>query len=200
MTSAIGKWHLTPDNQQGSAGPFNRWPSGSGSTTTGASSGGEAGQYDPLSPRTRRSRACPRGRTASPTTSRTTWPRRRSTGSTAFAPSSRDPWFMYYATGCSHAPHHVPRGVVGQVQGQVRRGLGRRSRGDAGPPEGARRRSRRHGAAGERRVPEVGLADGDREAPVRARWRRTPATPRTPTGTWAASSTRSRRWASSTTR
>ncbi len=29
-TAAFGKWHLTPDGQQGPAGPFDRWPSGWG--------------------------------------------------------------------------------------------------------------------------------------------------------------------------
>ena len=29
-TAAIGKWHLTPDGQQGPAGPFDRWPNGCG--------------------------------------------------------------------------------------------------------------------------------------------------------------------------
>ena len=29
-TAAIGKWHLTPDGQQGPAGPFDRWPNGWG--------------------------------------------------------------------------------------------------------------------------------------------------------------------------
>jgi arylsulfatase A-like enzyme len=27
-TAAIGKWHMTPDGQQGPAGPFDRWPTG----------------------------------------------------------------------------------------------------------------------------------------------------------------------------
>ena len=36
-TAAFGKWHLTPDDQQGPAGPFDRWPNGWGSTTSGAS-------------------------------------------------------------------------------------------------------------------------------------------------------------------
>ena len=26
LTGAFGKWHLTPDNQQGYSGPFDRWP------------------------------------------------------------------------------------------------------------------------------------------------------------------------------
>jgi arylsulfatase A-like enzyme len=29
-TAAIGKWHMTPDGQQGPAGPFDRWPTGWG--------------------------------------------------------------------------------------------------------------------------------------------------------------------------
>jgi arylsulfatase len=29
-TAAFGKWHLTPDGQQGPAGPFDRWPVGWG--------------------------------------------------------------------------------------------------------------------------------------------------------------------------
>ena len=49
------------------------------------------------------------------------------------------PFFMYFAPGATHAPHHVPDGVVGQVQGPVRPGLGRAARGDVRAPEGARR-------------------------------------------------------------
>ena len=48
------------------------------------------------------------------------------------------PFFMYFAPGATHAPHHVPDGVVGQVQGPLRRRLGRAARGDVRPPEGAR--------------------------------------------------------------
>jgi arylsulfatase A-like enzyme len=29
-TAAFGKWHLTPDDHQGAAGPFDRWPCGLG--------------------------------------------------------------------------------------------------------------------------------------------------------------------------
>jgi arylsulfatase A-like enzyme len=29
-TAAFGKWHLTPDGEQGPAGPFDRWPNGWG--------------------------------------------------------------------------------------------------------------------------------------------------------------------------
>ena len=48
------------------------------------------------------------------------------------------PFFIYYAPGATHAPHHVPDRVVGQVQGPVRRRLGRAARADLRAPEGAR--------------------------------------------------------------
>ena len=53
------------------------------------------------------------------------------------------PFFIYFAPGATHAPHHVPEGMGGQVQGQVRRGLGQAARGDLRSPEEARRHSRR---------------------------------------------------------
>ena len=34
------------------------------------------------------------------------------------------PFFMYYAPGAMHAPHHVPQRMGRRVQGQVRRGMG----------------------------------------------------------------------------
>ena len=37
VTGGLGKWHLTPDNVQGPAGPFDHWPKSWASTTGGAS-------------------------------------------------------------------------------------------------------------------------------------------------------------------
>ena len=45
-TAAFGKWHLTPDDQQGPAGPFRRWPNGLGFDYFWGFLGGEASQYD----------------------------------------------------------------------------------------------------------------------------------------------------------
>ncbi len=90
LTGAFGKWHLTPDNQQGFSGPFDRWPTRLGFDYFWGFLGGEAGQYDPADRREPEDRRRPRGpRTASSTTSRTTSPTRRSTGFTGSAPRSR---------------------------------------------------------------------------------------------------------------
>src|SRR5205809_3351582 len=47
-TTAIGKWHLTPDSQQGPAGPFDRWPNALGFDYFWGFLGGEDSQFDPL--------------------------------------------------------------------------------------------------------------------------------------------------------
>ena len=111
-------------------------------------------------PRTRRSSARRRSSTtrSTRTTSRTPWPTRPSSGSTACAPRTRTkPFFVYFSTGCSHAPHHVAQAVGRQVQGQVRPGLGQAPRGDLRPPEGARGHpGRRRADAARRGVPGVG--------------------------------------------
>ena len=53
------------------------------------------------------------------------------------------PFFMYYAPGATHAPHHVPDGVVGRsTRASSTTGWDAAARGDLRPPEGARRRSR----------------------------------------------------------
>ena len=56
------------------------------------------------------------------------------------------PFFVYFAPGRDARAAPRADGVVGEVQGQVRPGLGRAARGDPGAPEGARRRPARDGA------------------------------------------------------
>ena len=48
VTGGFGKWHLTPDNVQGAAGPFDRWPQGWGFDHWWGFLSGAAGQYDPI--------------------------------------------------------------------------------------------------------------------------------------------------------
>ena len=46
-TAIFGKWHLTPDGQQGAAGPFDRWPNGWGFDYFYGILGGGSSQWDP---------------------------------------------------------------------------------------------------------------------------------------------------------
>jgi len=47
-TAAFGKWHLTPDGQQGPAGPLDRWPNGWGFDHFYGILGGGSSQFDPV--------------------------------------------------------------------------------------------------------------------------------------------------------
>ena len=126
---AVGKWHLTPEDETHMAGaarqlaarprlralvrlPRRRDPpvrADARSTTT-----------TPCSRRARSPRA-----TTSPRTS----PTRPSSSSATSAPSTpTQPFFLYFATGACHSPHHAPRGVDRALPRAVRRRLGRVAR------------------------------------------------------------------------
>ena len=72
VTGGFGKWHLTPDNVQGAAARSTGGRRRGASTTGGGSCPVRPASTTRSSPRTTRSSACPRARTASSTTSPTT--------------------------------------------------------------------------------------------------------------------------------
>jgi arylsulfatase A-like enzyme len=103
--SAFGKWHLTPDDQQGPAGPFRRWPNGLGFDYFWGFLGGEASQYDTVIAENNTILGPPDDEgfyfpdaMADKTIQ---WIR----GQKSQDPER--PFFIYFATGASHAPHHV---------------------------------------------------------------------------------------------
>ena len=112
------------------------------------------------------------------------------------------PFFTYFATGATHAPHHVPKDWIAKFKGKFDGGwdkyreetFARQKKLGIIPAE-------REAGAEARRHQGLGQAHRRREAAVRA-----PdgsvrgASPRTPTTRSAASCRRSRTWASSTTR
>ncbi len=87
--------------------------------------GGETNQYypalyegtTPVEPPKTPGRGLPHSPRTSPT-SAINWVRQQK----ALMPDK--PFFMYFAPGATHAPHHVAQGVVRQVQGQVRSAAG----------------------------------------------------------------------------
>src|SRR6266516_4694362 len=104
-TDAIGKWHLTPDDQQGPAGPFDRWPNALGFDYFWGFLGGESGQYDPVIIENNKALGVPDEEDfylpdamADKTIEWLHGVR---------ASGSDRPWFTYFSTGCSHAPHQV---------------------------------------------------------------------------------------------
>jgi arylsulfatase A-like enzyme len=47
-TAAVGKWHLTPEKEQGPAGPFDHWPNAWGLDYYWVFLAPEAGQFDTM--------------------------------------------------------------------------------------------------------------------------------------------------------
>jgi arylsulfatase A-like enzyme/uncharacterized membrane protein len=108
-TGGFGKWHLTPDHVQGAAGPFDRWPNAWGFDHFWGFLGGEAGQFDPLITQDNTTIGVPKGRDGNEyylpddlTDKTVEWLH------AVRAQDATRPWFVYYSTGCAHAPHQVP--------------------------------------------------------------------------------------------
>ena len=202
LTGGFGKWHLTPDNQQGFSGPFRPLADPArlrlllGVPRRGGRSVRPADRREPEDGR--RTRGEGRRAVLLPGRPRRQDDRLDPQGSLREA---EDTVVRLRCNGVQ--PCAAPRAgrVVGQVPGCVRPGLGRDARGDVRAAEGTRGRTRGRGApAAQRCDPRHGTRSTRRtSACMPARWRCTLATPRTPTGTSVASSTRSTRSASSRT-
>lgn len=122
-TAAFGKWHMTPDDVQGTAGPFDRWPNAWGFDHFWGFLGGESGQYDPLLVEDNTVIGVPEGKDYylpdDMTDKAVEWLH------SVAAQDPGKPWFMYYSTGCSHAPHHVPTEWSDRHKGQFDMGWDR---------------------------------------------------------------------------
>ena len=119
-TAAFGKWHLTPDDQQGAAGPFDRWPCGLGFDHFYGFLGGASGQYDPVLAENNTIIGVPEGKDyylPDDLTDRTIrWIHDQK------AQSPDKPFFIYYATGATHSPHHVPKAWADRYKGKFDQG------------------------------------------------------------------------------
>jgi arylsulfatase A-like enzyme len=106
-TAAFGKWHNTPAIETTAAGPFHNWPSEIGFEYFYGFLAGEASQYEPNLVRNTTSVLPPKTPEEGYHLSEDladdaiAWLHRHQ----AFEPDK--PFFMYWATGCLHAPHHV---------------------------------------------------------------------------------------------
>ena len=106
-TAAFGKWHNTPAIETTTAGPFHNWPSEIGFEYFYGFLAGEASQYEPNLVRNTTgvlpSRTPEEGYHLSEDLAddAIAWLHRHQ----AFEPDK--PFFMYWASGCLHAPHHI---------------------------------------------------------------------------------------------
>lgn len=106
-TAAWGKWHNTPAEETTKAGPYDNWPTGIGFDYFYGFLAGEASQYEPNLVRNTTSVLPPKSPEEGYHLSEDiaddaiAWLRDHK----ALAPDQ--PFFMYWATGAIHGPHHI---------------------------------------------------------------------------------------------
>lgn len=108
-TSAFGKWHNTPANQTTAAGPFEYWPVNYGFEHFYGFLAGETSQYEPrlvsdftpVEPPHKFANGEEYHLTTDLADNAITWMNQHK----AFA--SDKPFFLYFAPGAGHAPHHI---------------------------------------------------------------------------------------------
>jgi len=119
VTGGFGKWHLTPGAAFGPAGPFEAWPLAWGFDHFWGFLSGAAGQYDPIITQDNTVIGVPEGTDGKPyyfpddlTDKSIEWLHNLR------AHNTKKPWFLFYSTGCSHAPHHVPKEWADKYKGK----------------------------------------------------------------------------------
>ena len=146
-TYMVGKWHLCPTIEMNVASTRRNWPSGRGFERFYGFLGAETNQWYPDLVYDNHPVDQPR----SPeqgyhlTEDLTDKALEFIRDAKVIAPDK--PFFLYYAPGAAHAPHHAPREWIEKFTGPVRPGLRGDAGADPGPAEEAGHRPGRHRAA-----------------------------------------------------
>jgi len=121
-TSWFGKMHNVPDWMSSQAGPFDLWPSGLGFEYFYGFIGGDTDEWhSALFENTRPIENEEQVRGSKHldeilADKAIAWMRMQH----ALAPNK--PWFLYYATGTAHAPHHAPKDWIAKYRGKFDQG------------------------------------------------------------------------------
>jgi arylsulfatase len=115
-TGAFGKWHVTAPWEMSSSGPQDRWPTRQGFEKFYGFLGGETNQWAPLIYDGLLKVEPPHDPNYHFTTDMTNqaiaWVRSQQ----SLTPDK--PFFVYYAPGATHAPHHVPKEWIAKYKGK----------------------------------------------------------------------------------
>jgi arylsulfatase len=117
-TYALGKWHLTPADQQSAAGPYDRWPLGRGFERFYGFLAGETHQYYPELYFDNHSVEAEKTPEEGYHLTEDLVDKAISfiAGAKQVAPNK--PFFMYFCPGAAHAPHHVPKEWADRYKGR----------------------------------------------------------------------------------
>ena len=117
-TYCVGKWHLAPEETMTAAGPYDRWPLGRGFERYYGFLGGDTHQYYPELVRDN-SQTEPE---ATPEQGYHLTPdlveKAKSMIADAKQVAPNKPFFMYFAPGAMHSPHHVPTEWADKYKGK----------------------------------------------------------------------------------
>jgi arylsulfatase A-like enzyme len=120
-TAAFGKYHETPPWEGSVSGPFDRWPTGSGFEKFYGFIGGETNQWHPMIyDGTRRVYPDVEAPGYHFTTDMTNQAIRWMNTQQSLTPEN--PFYMYFAPGATHAPHHVPKSFIEKYKGKFDQG------------------------------------------------------------------------------
>jgi arylsulfatase len=121
-TLAVGKWHLTPGNEQSQAGPFDRWPLGLGFERYYGFLTAETNQWAPALVSDNHYIDPPRSpKDGYHLTEDLTDNAIRFVYDVAHSAPGK-PFFLYFGTGAVHAPHQVPERWISRYAGAFNAG------------------------------------------------------------------------------
>ncbi|KAB1068405.1 arylsulfatase [Tamlana haliotis] len=119
-TGAFGKWHETAAWETSVSGPFDRWPTYQGFDKFYGFIGGETDQWAPLIYDGLKKVNPPKTENYHFTTDMTNQAINWVKAQQSMTPDK--PFFMYFATGAVHAPHHVSKEWSDKYKGQFDKG------------------------------------------------------------------------------
>ncbi|KAJ8098142.1 hypothetical protein POJ06DRAFT_270121 [Lipomyces tetrasporus] len=117
-TYMVGKWHLTPTEQESPAGPYTRWPLGRGFERFYGFLGGDTNQWYPELVYDNHQVDPPASPEQGYHLTADLADKARLFISDAKQVDPDKPFFLYFCPGATHAPHHVPREWADRYRGQ----------------------------------------------------------------------------------
>jgi arylsulfatase len=121
-TYVVGKWHLTPADQISAAGPYDRWPLGRGFERFYGFMGGETHQYYPELVYDNHQVEPPKTPEEGYHLTEDLVEKAISFIADAKQVAPDKPFFMYFAPGAMHAPHHVRKEWSDKYKGKFDEG------------------------------------------------------------------------------